>query len=154
MCMDLKLRVAICDDEKYFREEIKRLVEQYLKEKKIIFCIDLFTSGLEFCSDDNNLQQYDIIFLDIGMKEMNGMETAYAIREKNQNVDIVFITIMMDYALEGYHVDAVRYILKDDLESLLPGMYGYDSSEKTGKGNGISVCRGKEESSVKRDSFY
>ena len=38
--MDLKLRVAICDDEKYFREEIKRLVEQYLKEKKIIFCID------------------------------------------------------------------------------------------------------------------
>lgn len=120
MCMDLKLRVAICDDEKYFREEIKRLVEQYLKEKKIIFCIDLFTSGLEFCSDDNNLQQYDIIFLDIGMKEMNGMETAYAIREKNQNVDIVFITIMMDYALEGYRVDAVRYILKDDLESLLP----------------------------------
>ena len=118
--MDLKLRVAICDDEKYFREEIKRLVEQYLKEKKIIFCIDLFTSGLEFCSDDNNLQQYDIIFLDIGMKEMNGMETAYAIREKNQNVDIVFITIMMDYALEGYRVDAVRYILKDDLESLLP----------------------------------
>ena len=112
MCMDLKLRVAICDDEKYFREEIKRLVEQYLKEKKIIFCIDLFTSGLEFCSDDNNLQQYDIIFLDIGMKEMNGMETAYAIREKNH------------------------------------------SSEKTRKGNGISVCRGKEESSVKRDSFY
>lgn len=54
------------------------------------------------------------------MKEMNGMETAYAIREKNQNVDIVFITIMMDYALEGYRVDAVRYILKDDLESLLP----------------------------------
>lgn len=102
--MDLKLRVAICDDEKYFREEIKRLVEQYLKEKKIIFCIDLFTSGLEFCSDDNNLQQYDIIFLDIGMKEMNGMETAYAIREKNQNVDIVFITIMMDYALEGYRI--------------------------------------------------
>ena len=52
--MDLKLRVAICDDEKYFREEIKRLVEQYLKEKKIIFCIDLFTSGLEFCSDGHS----------------------------------------------------------------------------------------------------
>lgn len=51
--MDLKLRVAICDDEKYFREEIKRLVEQYLKEKKIIFCIDLFTSGLEFCISRN-----------------------------------------------------------------------------------------------------
>lgn len=37
---------------------------------------------------------------------------------------------------------------------LAAGMYGYDSSEKTGKGNGIPVCRGKEESSVKRDSFY
>lgn len=118
--MDLELRVAICDDEKYFREKIQGLVEQYLKEKKILFYIDLFASGLEFCGDDNNLQQYDIIFLDIGMKEMNGMETAYAIRKKNQNVDIVFITIMMDYALEGYRVDAVRYILKDDLESLLP----------------------------------
>ena len=113
-----------------------------------------FTSGLEFCSDDNNLQQYDIIFLDIGMKEMNGMETAYAIREKNQNVDIVFITIMMDYALEGYRVDAVRYILKDDLESLLPECMDTILQKKTGKGNGISVCRRKEESSVKRDSFY
>lgn len=112
--MDLKLRVAICDDEKYFREEIKRLVEQYLKEKKIIFCIDLFTSGLEFCSDDNNLQQYDIIFLDIGMKEMNGMETAYAIREKNQNVDIVLYCLYSKKTYRRNHLYCFLYGCKAD----------------------------------------
>lgn len=118
--MDFELKVAICDDEKYFRESIQELISKYLKQKDILFLIDLFESGIAFCSDDDNMQRYDVIFLDIGMKEMNGMDTAYKIRKKNPDMTIVFITIMMDYALEGYRVNAVRYILKDDLDRLLP----------------------------------
>lgn len=118
--MSLELRIAICDDEKLFRERMGALVEKYLREKDILFSIDLFENGAVFCSNENHLQEYDIIFLDIGMGDMNGMETAYAIREKNRDMDIVFVSVMMDYVLEGYRVDAVRYLLKDDLESLLP----------------------------------
>ena len=116
--MDFK--IAVCDDEAYFRDRIKELLQKYFAEKGLSVSIDLYDSGASFCSDPDNFKAYDVVFLDIEMREMNGMETAYAIREQNENVDIVFITVMLDYAAEGYRVDAVRYIIKDDMEQLLP----------------------------------
>lgn len=116
--MDFK--IAVCDDEVYFRDRIKELLQKYFAEKGLDVSIDLYESGVAFCSDQKNFMMYDIVFLDIEMREMNGMETAYAIRAQNENVDIVFITVMLDYAAEGYRVDAVRYIIKDDMEQLLP----------------------------------
>lgn len=116
--MDFK--IAVCDDEVYFRDRIKELLQKYFTEKGLAVLIDLYESGTAFCSDQNNFKAYDVVFLDIEMGEMNGMETAYAIREQNEDIDIVFVTVMLDYAAEGYRVDAVRYIIKDDMEQLLP----------------------------------
>lgn len=118
--MSLDFKIAVCDDEAYFRDRIKELLQKYFKENGRSVSIDLYDSGSSFCSDPDNFKAYDVVFLDIEMREMNGMETAYAIREQNENVDIVFITVMLDYAAEGYRVDAVRYIIKDDMEQLLP----------------------------------
>lgn len=58
--------------------------------------------------------QYDAIFLDINMKEMDGLETAERIRKLSKTVYIVFVTAYITYALEGYKVGAVRYLLKED----------------------------------------
>ena len=118
--MSLDFKIAVCDDEAYFQDRIKELLQKYFKENGRSVSIDLYDSGSSFCSDPDNFKAYDVVFLDIEMREMNGMETAYAIREQNENVDIVFITVMLDYAAEGYRVDAVRYIIKDDMEQLLP----------------------------------
>lgn len=118
--MDLELNIAICDDEKYYRHYIKDLVGKYLIKENVIFRIELFGDGKEFCMEEGNMQKFDIIFLDIEMEGMNGMETAHSIRKKNREMDIVFITVMPDYVFEGYKVSAVRYILKKDIEILLP----------------------------------
>ena len=118
--MDLELNIAICDDEKYYRHFIKKLVGNYLAKQNVLFRIELFEDGREFCREESNMQKFDIIFLDIEMKGMNGMETAYSIRKKNSEMDIVFITVMPDYVFEGYKVSAVRYILKKEIEMSLP----------------------------------
>ena len=61
------------------------------------------------------LNQYKIIFLDINMDEMDGILTAKKIREQNSEIFLVFVTAFVNYSLEGYKVDAVRYLLKNNV---------------------------------------
>ncbi len=118
--MDLELNIAICDDETYYRNYIESLVREYLSGEDVLFRIKLFKDGRNFCEEPENVQRFDIIFLDIQMEDMNGMETAYFIRKNNSEMDIVFITVLSDYVFEGYRVNAVRYIMKNNLKELLP----------------------------------
>lgn len=117
--MGLELNIAICDDEKYYRNYVENVVRDYLIKEDVLFQIELFVNGEAFCEKEENIQKFDIIFLDIEMDGMNGMETAYFIREKNPEIDIVFITVTSDYVFEGYNVRAVRYIMKKEIDKSL-----------------------------------
>lgn len=108
-------RVAICDDEKYFRKSIEKYVRKYLEEKEIAFEIDTFSSGSQLIELGIEIVQYSVIFLDINMDEMDGIITAQRIREYSSEIYIVFVTAYIKYSLEGYKVDAARYILKDNI---------------------------------------
>lgn len=110
------LQIAICDDEQFYREKIKSLLESYLKERDMPYAIRLFLSGEEFLSENENRVKYDIVFMDINMNEMDGIQTAMEIRAFHSHTYIVFITAFINYVLEGYKVNAVRYIMKDRLE--------------------------------------
>ena len=114
------LQIAICDDEKYYREEIRRLVEDWLEEKGMEYAIHLFASGEEFLIQNENLVRYDCIFMDINMNERDGIEAAMQIRSYHSKTQIVFVTAFIQYVLEGYKVDAVRYIMKDTLKTAVP----------------------------------
>lgn len=108
-------KIAICDDEKLFRESVKKHVSKYLSEKDISFEIDLFGSGKEFLEQGIELIGYNIIFLDINMDEIDGIKTAQKIREYSSEIYIVFVTAYVNYSLEGYKVDAARYLLKNNV---------------------------------------
>ena len=108
------LNIAICDDEKYFLQQEKEWISQYMNCLGYEFHIDTFVSGVEFMAVGDMISKYDIIFLDINMEGMDGLETARKIREYTSGAYIVFVTAFITYALEGYKVDAVRYILKDN----------------------------------------
>ena len=73
-----------------------------------------FASSKEFLELGIELVQYDIIFLDINMDEIDGIVTAQKIREYSSEVYIVFVTAYINYSLEGYKVDAARYLLKNN----------------------------------------
>jgi len=106
--------VAICDDEKYYRDYISGLVTQYFSGLEVEYHLDIFESGTDLCMIGLESKQYDIVFLDVNMKEMDGIETAKQIRNRNSNAFIVFITAFVSFSPEGYKVNAIRYILKDN----------------------------------------
>ncbi len=108
------LKIAVCDDENFFREEIKEFLIKYLTEHGILYEIDTFSSGAQFVELGIEMLKYNIIFLDINMDQLDGLATARKIREISKDVFIVFITAFVNYTLEGYKVDAVRYILKNN----------------------------------------
>lgn len=118
--MNIEFTIAICDDEEYYREHIKELIEKYFSNMKVSVNVDLFKNGKEFCENVINYHKYDVIFLDIDMEGKNGMEIAHDIRNRNRFVEIVFITIMWEYVFEGYDIKAFRYIMKKDMECVLP----------------------------------
>lgn len=106
--------IAIIDDESIFREQIKEILQKYMDERGRAYEIDTFRSGKEFIEQGVEMVKYKIVFLDINMEELDGIMTAKKIRENSRDMFIVFITAFINYTLEGYKVDAVRYILKED----------------------------------------
>ena len=111
--------IAVCDDEKFYREKVQKLLENYLSGYKINYTIQLFSSGEEFLQENENKVKFDIVFMDINMSRMDGIRTALQMRSVHSHTYIVLITAFIQYALEGYKVDAVRYIMKDTLDSAL-----------------------------------
>lgn len=113
------LLIAVCDDEKYYRDKLRTLLEVYLTGRCLEFTIDTFSSGEEFLSRSENAVKYQIIFMDISMNDLDGIKTAMQIRSFHSDTHLVFVTAYINYVLEGYKVNAVRYILKDMLEDSL-----------------------------------
>ena len=114
------LKVAVCDDEKIYLKKIENMLKVMLDNNGVSFYeIDTYLSGKDFLHN-NKIFEYDVIFLDINMPEINGLEVARKIRENRPDVLLVFITAFMDYALEGYKMEVIRFLLKDMLEEMLP----------------------------------
>lgn len=106
----MSLIIAICDDNKIQVESTK----QFIENTPIDHDIEYFTanSGEELLDMDKLVEDFDIIFLDIEMDGLNGIETAGEIRKTNNRAIIVFITGFKDYALEAYELNTFHYLLK------------------------------------------
>ena len=108
------MKIAICDNEIAFQHTLQKHIKQYMTQKHIAYEMNLFSAGEELISLGNNLLHYDIIFLDVNMRAIDGIETAEIIRKYNKDVFLVFVTAHISYSLEGYRVNATRYLLKDN----------------------------------------
>lgn len=104
------ITVAICDDSKPMLESMKTCLEEYGNTINHELHIFSFESGEELLNNYNC--RYDIIFLDIKMPGMSGIEAAEKIREKDKKVIIIFLTSLIQYALDGYKVNASNYLIK------------------------------------------
>lgn len=106
----MKFKIAIVEDDSRSAEALKSYIERYTRETNKDFSIEHFTDGAAIT--ENYKSQFDIIFLDIEMPHVNGMETATFIRELDESVIIIFVTNMAQYALQGYSVSPQHYLLK------------------------------------------
>lgn len=105
-------KIAICDDEIFFAEELKKLISDYMMVKGLVYEIDIYTSGEALVDLGIEIVKYTAVFLDINMENIDGIKAAEKIREVSREVFIVFVTAYVNYSLEGYRLDAVRYLLK------------------------------------------
>lgn len=103
-------KIAIVEDQEETRESLNRFVRQYAQEQGLQVEISLITDGAEIA--EHYTPGFDIIFMDVEMPRLDGFGAAEAIRAVDADVVLVFVTNMAQYAIRGYEVDALDYVLK------------------------------------------
>ncbi len=104
------IRIAIVEDDLSYSNDLRDYLHKYESETNEKFEIATFSDGNEIV--DSYHSQFDIILMDIEMKFMDGMSAAEAIRKADKEVVIIFITHTPQYAIRGYEVEALDYIIK------------------------------------------
>lgn len=116
------LKIGICDDSKIFLICAEKLIRKWSDERRIPVKIYTFNNGDKLVAA-NTEERLDIIFLDIIMPLLNGMDAARELRQRDKSVKIIFLTSSPEFALESYEVKAQGYVLKpiayDKLKELL-----------------------------------
>ena len=104
------MKIAVVDDSPRDLQLIKGYVERYFKENGGDYQVRTFENGLEFLDEEK--LSFDIVFMDVEMPHLNGIETARNFRKRDKMAVLVFITNMAQYAIHGYEVDAIEYMVK------------------------------------------
>lgn len=106
------LRIAICDDETDARDALRFQLEKILIEKTEEIVYEFSTGSNTVSWLKKHPGEVDLLFLDIEMKNLNGMETAQQIRKFDEHIMIVFLTGYTEFVFDGYSVGALDYIIK------------------------------------------
>ena len=104
------IRIAMADDDEAFLKKIEKYVEKYQREHEEEIEMTTFSDAKELI--EGYTPRFDIIILDIEMPGLNGMEAAEQIRQVDENVVLMFITNMIQYAIRGYSVGALDFVMK------------------------------------------
>lgn len=99
------IEIAVCDDEAVIREQLRQFIGKRVPDCRIEVC----AGGEELLSAEKS---FDLVFLDIQMDGINGMEAAKALRARNEDMVLIFITGLKEYVFDAFEVSAFHYLLK------------------------------------------
>lgn len=140
------INIAICDDEQTSLDSIKKLATDFFRSQNIKINISLFSSGEELLSSDKDI---DILFLDIQMKQLNGIETAKKIRNKSYKCFLIFITVLKEMVFQSFEVQPFDYMLKPiQYDNFKKTMERLLLSMKSADKENLLIQRGTESSIV------
>ena len=141
--MEIKMRIAACDDDVRFLQELSGLLNRYGEENDCNIEYKIYTNPLELVTQIEKGMHYDAILLDVFMPGINGIQCAKDIRTFDNCVKIIFLTSSAEYAVESYSVKAYQYLLKPiQKESLFHILKMLEKESETVEKN-IFVLRAK-----------
>lgn len=108
------LKIAICDDDAILCSEIEFIILEHSAKNSLCIDIEIFNSGVKLCEFMQNENSFDLIFLDIEMSEVNGVEVGKVIREKmkNNTIQIVYISAKTSYCMELFEIRPMHFLEK------------------------------------------
>lgn len=137
------LRIGICDDSAEARIALRAALERALDRRR-----SGEASFFEFSSGEGLLRwlgshagELDLVFLDIEMGELDGMETARRLREADEGLQLVFVTGYTDYVFDGYAVGALGYLMKPPKPEQLDGVLVRAAEARLRDGDKAFLCR-------------
>ncbi len=104
------VNIAIVEDDNQQAAQLEEALKRYADEFRTPLKTTVFYNAMAFLG--KYTAEYDIVFMDILMPMMNGMDASRVLREKDDKVMIIFVTNMQQYAIQGYEVGAFDFILK------------------------------------------
>lgn len=117
------MRIAICDDSMIDRNVIRDFLHTYMTERSVPHAMTEYENGMNLVYDIEEGCYYDLVFLDIFMDQILGMDIARKLRSVGYTGKIVFLTSTAEFAVDSYEVEASGYLLKphdyEKLRSLL-----------------------------------
>ncbi|HBN12353.1 MAG TPA: DNA-binding response regulator [Clostridiales bacterium] len=103
------IKIAIVEDDEQEAKTLLNCIERYIREnQKKLVCTRFYDAETFLDSQE----AFDMVFMDIMLPHQTGMEAAFKLRKKDSNIVIIFVTTMAQFALQGYEVNALDYILK------------------------------------------
>ncbi|MCI8726107.1 MAG: response regulator transcription factor [Hungatella sp.] len=145
------IHIAICDDEKYMSDYIRVMASDFFRKKNKEIHLRTFLSGEELLSYSGPI---DILFLDIQMKDMDGMETARKLRADRFRGSLIFITVLKEMVFQSFEVQAYDYLVKPvdkkQFEKTMDRLY---TSMCSASGDSLLVQKGYEGRIIPKDEI-
>lgn len=133
--------ILICDDEPAVARQVEQLARQHLEQRGIPVQCTVCTRGEEVLAR-SDLAQYQLALLDVDLETMTGIALGRQLKQQNPELVLVYISAYLEFAPEGYTVRAFRYLLKRDMERMLPSCLDAVLAEHSGSAGRCPSGRG------------
>lgn len=145
--------ILICDDDAAFGARIADYVWDYFTAREIRVSAAVCTSGAQ-ALETPELEKYQVAFLDGDMPGMDGIDLGRRLKQKNPKMMLVYLSAYLEFAPQGYTVNAYRYILKRDVPKLLPGCLDDVIAVLTDHSKTLTVHYNRETHEIPLDQIY
>ena len=145
--------ILICDDEPAVAQQVEQLARQHLEQRGISVQCTVCTRGEEVLARPD-LAQYQLALLDVDLETMTGIALGRQLKQQNPELVLVYISAYLEFAPEGYTVNAFRYILKRDMERMLPSCLDAMLAEHSREHRTLPIRQGRSETEVPLEQIY
>ena len=142
------MNILICDDEPAVGARVKQVAEDYFEAREIPLLCTVCIRGEDALSL-KNIEQYQLALLDVDLETMSGISLGRELKQRNPELVLVYISAYLEFATEGYTVNAYRYILKRDMDRMLPNCF-----EQSSRCSTLPIHQGRNVIEMPLDQIY